>query len=68
MELTINETQARALVKEVLMELFQEKRDLLFEVMLEVVEEIGLANAIREGRKNQFVSEEEIFAILRGQA
>ena len=68
MELTINETQARALVKEVLMELFQEKRDLLFEVMLEVVEEIGLANAIREGRKNQFVSEEEIFAILKGQA
>ena len=68
MELTINETQTRAMVKEVLMELFQEKRDLLFEVMLEVIEEIGLANAIREGRKNQFVSEEEIFAILRGQA
>jgi len=67
-ELTINETQTRAMVKEVLMELFQEKRDLLFEVMLEVIEEIGLANAIREGRKNQFVSEEEIFAILRGQA
>ena len=68
MELTINETQAKALVKEVLKELLQEKRDLLFEVILEVIEEIGLANAIREGRKNQFVSEEEIFAILKEQA
>lgn len=29
-------------------------------------EEIGLANAIQEGRKNELVSEEEVLAILRG--
>ncbi|WP_417912580.1 hypothetical protein [Candidatus Electronema sp. TJ] len=27
----------------------------------EALEEIGLANAIAEGRKNEFVSEEEVF-------
>lgn len=68
MELTINETQAKALVKEALMELLQEKRDILFEVILEVIEEIGLANAIREGRKNELVTEEEILNLLRAQA
>ena len=68
MELTINEKQAKALLKEVLIELLEEERDLFFEVMLEAVEEIGLANAIREGRQNEFVSEEQILAILRGQA
>ena len=68
MELTINEKQAKELLKEVLIELMEEKRDLFFEVMLEAIEEIGLANAIREGRQNEFVSEEQILAILRGQA
>jgi len=67
MELMINEKQAKELLKEVLIELMEEKRDLFFEVMLEAIEEIGLANAIREGRQNEFVSEEQIIAILRGQ-
>jgi hypothetical protein len=68
MELTINEKQAKALLKEVLIELLEEERDLFFEVMLEAIEEIGLANAIREGRQNEFVSEEQILAVLRSQA
>jgi len=63
--LTINEKQAKALLKEVLIELLEEERDLFFEVMLEAIEEVGLANAIREGRQNEFVSEEQILAVLR---
>ena len=65
MELAINEKQAKALLEEVLIELLEEERDLFFEVMLEAIEEIGLANAIREGRQNEFVSEEQILAVLR---
>jgi hypothetical protein len=38
--------------------------EVLHEVTLEASEEIGLANAITEGRKQMFVSEEEIFSIL----
>jgi hypothetical protein len=68
MDLTISEKQAKALLKEVLIELLEEEQDLFFEVMLEAIEEIGLANAIREGRQNEFVSEEQILAILRGRA
>jgi len=67
MELTINEKQAKELLKDVMVELMEEKRDLFFELILEVIEEIGLANAIREGRQNEFVSEDRIFAILEGQ-
>jgi hypothetical protein len=68
MELTISETKAKELLKEVIIELAQERRDLLFEIILEAIEEIGLTNAIQEGRQNEFVSEESIVAILEGQA
>jgi len=68
MELTISETKAKELLKEVIIELAQERRDLFFEIILEAFEEIGLANAIQEGRQNEFVSEESIAAILEGQA
>ena len=68
MEVTISETKAKELLKEVIIELAQERRDLFFEIILEAIEEIGLANAIREGRQNEFVSEESIVAILEGQA
>ena len=68
MELTISETKAKELLKEVIIELAQERRDLFFEIILEAIEEIGLANAIRQGRQNGFVSEESIIAILERQA
>ena len=68
MVLTISEEQAKDLLKEALVELIEEKRDLFYEVMLEAIEEVGLANAIREGRQDEFVSEEQVLALLRGQA
>lgn len=68
MEVTISEKQAKQLLKEALVELMEEKHDLFLEVVMEAVEEIGLANAIQEGRQNDLVSEEHILAILRGQA
>ncbi|MBN1484895.1 MAG: hypothetical protein JXA37_09250 [Chloroflexia bacterium] len=67
MELTISETTAKELLKEVLVELIQEQREVFFEMMVEAIEEIGLANAIREGRQNELVGEKQIRAILAGQ-
>ncbi len=68
MELTIGEQQAKALLKEVLVELMEEKRELFLEIMLEAIEEIGLANAIREGRQDAWVDEAHIHVLLSGQA
>jgi hypothetical protein len=66
MELTIDEVQAKKLLKEIMIELVRERQDLFLEIMVEAIEEVGLANAIREGRQNEFVPEEEIKAILEG--
>ncbi len=68
MELTLNETQAKALLKEAIIELVQENHDWFFEIVVEALEEVGLANAIREGRQNEFVDEAQITAILEGKA
>lgn len=66
MELTISEDRAKVLLKEVFSELLEEKRDFFTAIMRDAIEDIGLSNAIREGRQNEFVSEDEIFAVLRG--
>lgn len=68
MELSISEEKTKSMLKEVFSELLEEKRDLFTEIMMDVIEEIGLANAIREGRQDEFVSEDQVFGILRGQA
>ena len=60
MELTISEQQVKALLKEALVELMEEKPGLFSEVILDAIEIAGLANAIREGRQDDFVGEEQI--------
>ncbi len=68
MEVTIDELRTKELLRQVVLELFQDKQGDFYEMVVEAIEEIGLANAIREGRRNEFVSEEQITAILAGQA
>jgi hypothetical protein len=62
----LDEKQFKILLKEAMLELFEERREVFAAMIAEAIEEIGLANAIREGRKNDFVSQEEIEAILGG--
>ena len=64
MELSISDEKTKELLTEVMIDLLKTKRDILYDVVLEALEEVGLANAIAEGRKDQFVSEDEIFSIL----
>ncbi|MGK7882359.1 MAG: hypothetical protein AB4060_19995 [Crocosphaera sp.] len=64
MELSISDEKTKELLTEVMIELIKTRRDIFHEIILEALEEVGLANAIIEGRKNDFVSEEKIFALL----
>ncbi len=64
MELSISDEKTKELLTEVIVDLLKTKRNVMREIVLEALEEVGLANAIAEGRKDDFVSEEEIFSIL----
>ena len=47
-----------------MIELLRSKWDLIYDVLLEALEELGLANAITEGRTDDFVAEDEVFSVL----
>ncbi|OQX24383.1 MAG: hypothetical protein BWK80_21090 [Desulfobacteraceae bacterium IS3] len=64
MELIISDEKTKELLTEVIVELIENKREIFYDIILEALEEIGLANAVSEGRKNEFVSEDRIFNIL----
>ncbi len=67
MQISISDEKTKELLTEVIVELLKTKRDVLYDVVLEALEEVGLANAIAEGRKNDFVSEDKVFALLDGE-
>jgi hypothetical protein len=64
MELSISDEKLKEIMKEAVIEIIKEKRKVFYEILLEAIEEVGLANAIREGRKNKFVHEDRILKIL----
>jgi hypothetical protein len=64
MQLTLDDAKTKELLTEVLVELMQQKRSVFYELILDALEEVGLANAILEGEGTEFVEEEEIRTLL----
>jgi hypothetical protein len=60
-----NEEPKQAL-KEAITETLHEQRELLHEVFAEVLEDVALAEAIREGWQTERVGRDEVFDILDG--
>ena len=58
----------KQLLKEALAETLDEKRELLYEVFTEVLEDLAFAEAIRDGQETEEVSRDEIFDVLEGRA
>ena len=66
MQSFISDEKTKELLTEILIEMIQQKREVFQEIFVEALEEVGLGNAIKEGRKNEFVGENEIMSILEG--
>lgn len=64
MKLSIEDKQTKEMLTEMIIDIIKTKKDLFYDLIQEALEEISLANAIKEGRKNDFVSEDKIFALL----
>ncbi len=56
----------RPLLKELLREMFTQERDLLAELIYEVMEDVAMARGIAEGKDSKNVERDEIFVLLEG--
>lgn len=63
---SLDEAQVKELFKQAILELFEERRDLLYDLFAEVIEDFALVNAIKEGESTESVSRAEVFQILEG--
>ncbi len=64
MSAMIDETKLKDALKAAIVEVLEERKDLVREVLEEALEDIALAHAIEEGEQSEFVSRDEVFKAL----
>ncbi|MFB2976146.1 hypothetical protein [Microseira sp. BLCC-F43] len=63
-EITIDESKLKELLKTAIVELLQERKEVVYDLLAEIIEDIALEKAIEEGENTEPVSREAIFKIL----
>ncbi|QTA80182.1 Uncharacterized protein dnl_24750 [Desulfonema limicola] len=67
MQTMADENKLRQILKDAIVEAVQERKDIFYDLIAEIIEDIAMANAIKEGENSEKVSRDEVFAILEGQ-
>lgn len=71
MTISLDVPKTKELMTEILVELLQQKREIFYDIVLEALEDVGLAQAIEEGMadgEEEWVDEGEIRQILQGES
>jgi hypothetical protein len=63
-EINLNEIKLKELLKVAIVEVLQEQKEVFSDLLAEIIEDIALEKAIKEGEKTELVSREAIFKIL----
>lgn len=59
------EAKLKKLLKDVVVEVLEERHDLVRDALAEAVEDLGMIQAIKKGSRSGRISREEVFRILR---
>jgi hypothetical protein len=62
----IDEAKLKEALKSALVEILEERKDLVREVLEEALEDIALARAIETGEQSELVNRDEVFNALDG--
>jgi len=68
MEVTIAEERLKEVLKMAVVEVLEERGDLLREIVEEALEDLALARAIEEAESSESVSRDHVFSLLNGEA
>jgi hypothetical protein len=63
---SLDDTRIKELFKQALFEVLQERKDLLYEVFAEVVEDLVMTKAIEEGATTESTTRKGVFRALEG--
>ena len=66
MEPSINQEQLKNVIKTALVEVLEERQDLLYDAIEDAIEDVAFARAIEEGESTELVEREEIFKLFEG--
>ena len=63
-EMSLDEGRIKELMKEAVLEVLEERRDLIYDALAEAMEDFALAKAIQEGESSESVTREQVFQTL----
>lgn len=61
---TVHDEKLEGLLKEALIEVLEEEPDVFWKALVEAVEDVGLAEAIRQGRDTATVGRDTVLKVL----
>ncbi len=67
-EMMLNSEQLKVLVKSAIVELLQENRQEVSDLLADIIEDIAMERAIEEGETTELISREAIFRLLEPKA
>ena len=65
-DISLDEGRVKELFKQAVLEVLEERRDLIYDVLAEVMEDFALAKAIEEGESTESVKREKVFQTFEG--
>ena len=60
----ISQGQVKEMFKQAIFEVLEERKDWFYDLFVEVIEDLALVNAIKEGEGEESVNREEVLSIL----
>jgi len=66
METLIDDRKIKVLFKQAIIEVIEEKKEVVHDLLVEVMEDIAMVRAIQDGENSEQVSRNDIFQILKG--
>ncbi|HMS66169.1 MAG TPA: hypothetical protein PKD83_13065 [Ignavibacteria bacterium] len=64
MDNKLEKNKLKPLIKEVIREMIMDKNEEIKELINDAIEDIAIANAVKEGRKGDYINEKRILKIL----
>ena len=66
METLVDDSKLKNLMKQAIMEAIEEKKGVVHDLLVEVMEDVAMIRAIQEGEDSGLADRDEIFGILTG--